>query len=104
VLAQNPSDSGLTIDGPVRGWLLGLAGLAQRRPAWHARAACVGSGLDFHPERGEDVRAQKECCGGCEVRVQCLNYGLEHGEKQGIWGGLSERERRKLRSVCRSSR
>jgi WhiB family redox-sensing transcriptional regulator len=36
-------------------------------------------------------------CRGCEVRQQCLDYALANGEKFGIWGGLSERERRRLR-------
>jgi len=36
-------------------------------------------------------------CKGCEVREQCLDYALANGEKFGIWGGLSERERRRLR-------
>ncbi len=36
-------------------------------------------------------------CGGCEVRMECLEYALRHGEKFGIWGGMSERERRRIR-------
>ena len=36
-------------------------------------------------------------CHGCEVRPECLEYALRHGEKFGIWGGMSERERRRLR-------
>ena len=36
-------------------------------------------------------------CRSCEVRVECLEYALSHAEKFGIWGGLSERERRRVR-------
>ena len=36
-------------------------------------------------------------CGGCEVKTECLEYALRHGEKFGIWGGMSERERRRIR-------
>ncbi|MGH2602021.1 MAG: WhiB family transcriptional regulator, partial [Dehalococcoidia bacterium] len=39
----------------------------------------------------------KEVCRGCVVRDQCLEYALSHSEKFGIWGGMSERERRRLR-------
>ena len=39
----------------------------------------------------------KRICSGCEVRAQCLEYALAHDERFGIWGGLSERERRRLK-------
>lgn len=40
-------------------------------------------------------------CRACTVRVECLNYALDNGEKFGVWGGTSERERRKLRKIRR---
>jgi WhiB family transcriptional regulator, redox-sensing transcriptional regulator len=69
---------------------------AERR--WQERANCLGVDPDlFFPERGASTREAKGVCGGCEVRLDCLEYALCNGEKFGIWGGLSERERRRLR-------
>ncbi len=65
---------------------------------WQERANCLGVDPDlFFPERGASTREAKAVCGGCEVRLECLEYALCNGEKFGIWGGLSERERRRLR-------
>lgn len=65
---------------------------------WQEQANCLGVDPDlFFPERGASTREAKSVCRGCEVRVDCLEYALAHGEKFGIWGGLSERERRRVR-------
>jgi WhiB family redox-sensing transcriptional regulator len=65
---------------------------------WQERANCLGVDPDlFFPERGASTREAKSVCRGCEVRLECLEYALSHGEKFGIWGGLSERERRRVR-------
>jgi WhiB family redox-sensing transcriptional regulator len=65
---------------------------------WQERANCLGVDPDlFFPERGASTREAKAVCAGCEVREDCLEYALAHGEKFGIWGGLSERERRRVR-------
>ena len=65
---------------------------------WQERANCLGVDPDlFFPERGASTREAKAVCGSCEVRAECLEYALDHAEKFGIWGGLSERERRRLR-------
>ena len=65
---------------------------------WQERANCLGVDPDlFFPERGASTREAKSVCRGCEVRVECLEYALAQGEKFGIWGGLSERERRRVR-------
>lgn len=62
------------------------------------RGNCRGVDPDlFFPERGASTREAKEVCRGCVVRQACLDYALEAGEKHGIWGGMSERERRRLR-------
>jgi WhiB family redox-sensing transcriptional regulator len=59
---------------------------------------CLGVDPDlFFPERGASVKAAKEVCRGCVVQEDCLEYALEKGEKFGIWGGMSERERRRIR-------
>ena len=66
--------------------------------SWQDSANCLGVDPDlFFPERGASTREAKEVCKGCIVRGECLEYALANGEKFGIWGGLSERERRRLR-------
>ena len=66
--------------------------------AWQDYANCLGVDPDlFFPERGASTREAKEVCRGCVVREECLEYALANGEKFGIWGGLSERERRRIR-------
>jgi WhiB family redox-sensing transcriptional regulator len=65
---------------------------------WTKRALCAEVGGDeFYPEKGGSVREAKAVCRGCEVRAECLAYALEHDERFGIWGGLSEPERRRLK-------
>lgn len=65
---------------------------------WQEQANCLGVDPDlFFPERGASTKEAKGVCAGCEVRLDCLEYALSNGEKFGIWGGLSERERRRLR-------
>ena len=65
---------------------------------WQERSNCLGVDPDlFFPERGASTREAKEVCRGCVVREDCLEYALANGEKFGIWGGLSERERRRIR-------
>jgi WhiB family redox-sensing transcriptional regulator len=51
----------------------------------------------FFPEKGGSTAAAKALCEKCAIRADCLDYALAHGERFGIWGGLSERERRRLR-------
>lgn len=53
----------------------------------------------FFPERGQSTAAAKKICRSCVVREECLNYAMMNGEKVGIWGGLSELERRRIRSA-----
>ena len=66
--------------------------------SWQTQANCMGVDPElFFPERGASTREAKEVCRGCVVRDDCLEYALANGEKFGIWGGMSERERRRLR-------
>jgi len=65
---------------------------------WQEYANCLGVDPDlFFPERGASTREAKEVCRGCVVRDDCLEYALANSEKFGIWGGMSERERRRIR-------
>ncbi|MDB5187456.1 MAG: whiB2 [Candidatus Saccharibacteria bacterium] len=64
---------------------------------WENRALCrqVGNADAFFPEKGGSVKDAKAICGQCEVRGQCLEEAIGRKEKFGVWGGLTERERRK---------
>ena len=66
---------------------------------WRDRAACRGTDLTvFFPGRGESAEPARQVCAGCPVRQPCLEFALRHGEVHGIWGGLTERDRRSLRT------
>lgn len=87
---------------PVR---LGIPGT--RRPdtdhelSWQADALCAETDPEaFFPEKGGSTREAKRICASCDVKQQCLEYALKNDERFGIWGGLSERERRKLRKMA----
>lgn len=51
----------------------------------------------FFPEKGGSTKDAKKLCGLCDVRQQCLDFAVDNDERFGVWGGLSERERRRLR-------
>lgn len=84
---------------------LGVPGVRQQHGdeeddalAWQTDALCAQTDPEaFFPEKGGSTRDAKRICTGCEVKAQCLEYALANDERFGIWGGLSERERRKLR-------
>jgi WhiB family redox-sensing transcriptional regulator len=66
--------------------------------SWQERALCAQTDPEaFFPDKGGSTREPKRICLSCEVRVQCLEYALENDERFGIWGGLSERERRRVK-------
>ncbi|WP_304516321.1 WhiB family transcriptional regulator [Cellulomonas sp. JH27-2] len=65
---------------------------------WQERALCAQTDPEaFFPEKGGSTREAKKVCTGCDVKAECLEYALANDERFGIWGGLSERERRKLK-------
>ena len=66
--------------------------------SWQERSLCAQTDPEaFFPEKGGSTRDAKKVCVGCDVRSECLEYALANDERFGIWGGLSERERRKLK-------
>ncbi|MCI2237869.1 WhiB family transcriptional regulator [Paenibacillus sp. TRM 82003] len=76
----------------------GLSGLTPEDPGWQELALCAQTDPEaFFPEKGGSTREAKRVCQSCEVRQECLEYALAHDERFGIWGGLSERERRRLK-------
>jgi len=81
------------IDGLLDGGETEEGGLS-----WQERSLCAQTDPEaFFPEKGGSTRDAKKVCVGCEVRAECLEYALANDERFGIWGGLSERERRKLK-------
>jgi WhiB family redox-sensing transcriptional regulator len=75
-----------------------VADLLGNAPEWQERALCSQTDPEaFFPEKGGSTQDAKRICARCEVRSDCLEYALVHHETFGIWGGLSERERRKLK-------
>lgn len=65
--------------------------------SWQDASLCAQADPEaFFPEKGRSTRAAKAVCARCPVRRPCLEYALGHGERFGIWGGLSERQRRRL--------
>ncbi len=74
---------------------------AEAELSWQERALCAQTDPEsFFPEKGGSTREAKRVCTGCEVRSECLEYALAHDERFGIWGGLSERERRRLKKAA----
>lgn len=72
--------------------------LTPEDPEWKDRALCAQTDPEaFFPEKGGSTRDAKRVCSGCEVRAECLSFALTNDERFGIWGGLSERERRRLK-------
>lgn len=68
---------------------------------WQERALCAQTDPEsFFPEKGGSTREAKKVCLACEVRSECLEYALANDERFGIWGGLSERERRRLKKAA----
>ena len=77
--------------------LLGLVA----SPGWWFAGLCAQTDPEvFFPEKGGSVREAKAVCTGCPVRAQCLEHALAHDERFGVWGGLSERERRRLKTTA----
>ena len=80
--------------------LLGI-GLEADAQSWQERALCAETDPEaFFPEKGGSTREAKMICTGCEVKAECLEYALANDERFGIWGGLSERERRRLKRAA----
>lgn len=63
-------------------------------------ALCRSEPDSFFPEKGGSTRKAKAVCRGCPLAVPCLEYAIDHGERFGVWGGLSERERRRMRRAA----
>lgn len=87
---------------PDCGFLGGESAMIVVGEKWWKDAACLSADPDmFFPEKGGSTREAKRVCASCPVRAECLEYALDNDERYGVWGGLSERERRNLRRAPR---
>jgi WhiB family redox-sensing transcriptional regulator len=80
--------------------LAGLSELVARAPGepdWRAALCAQTDPEVFFPDPGGSTRDAKRICARCPIRVGCLRWALETRQAHGVWGGLSERERRGLR-------
>jgi len=83
---------------PILNLVSGFGDFMEGDEQWQERALCAQTDPEaFFPEKGGSTREAKRICLGCEVRGECLEYALANDERFGIWGGLSERERRRLK-------
>lgn len=64
---------------------------------WRKHGLCQETDPEaFFPEKGESTKPAKRICAACEFKTPCLQYALDNGERFGVWGGYSERERRRM--------
>lgn len=102
-ITQRLHEAGWSIDGvpivraPEVDVLAQLAIATVPQGDWVTEALCAQVDNEiFFPDKGGSVREGKQVCAQCPVAAECLDYALANNERFGIWGGLSERERRKL--------
>ena len=64
---------------------------------WQDRAACFGIDPDvFFPISEEEAGPALTYCGACRIREDCLAWAIKNGERYGVWGGLTEQQRRRI--------
>jgi WhiB family transcriptional regulator, redox-sensing transcriptional regulator len=79
-----------------------MTATAENLAGWWSRAACTSADPDlFFPISGSgpavtQAERAKAVCAACQVRGECLRYALAAGPLQGVWGGMTEEERRLL--------
>lgn len=77
--------------------------LTGQRHDWRSQGACLSADPDlFFPisatgSSGSQIAQAKAVCASCAVRQECMDFALDHGDVQGIWGGATDDERRRLR-------
>lgn len=74
--------------------------LELRFEPWMDGAVCAQTDPEmFYPDKGGSTREAKKTCLTCDVRAECLQYAIANNEHFGVWGGVSERERRKMKPL-----
>ena len=75
----------------------------EKPPEWMADGLCAQVDPElWFPEKGGSTREAKAVCGRCEVRPECLAYALAHDDRFGVWGGVAERDRRRMTRAARA--
>jgi len=78
---------------------LDITGRARPDLAWQESGACATTGpadMVWYPGRGKSARYARQICLTCEVRTVCLEYALANNDAFGVWGGTTEKERRRI--------
>ncbi|GAA5128884.1 WhiB family transcriptional regulator [Haloechinothrix salitolerans] len=71
-------------------------------PAWVSEALCAQTDPEaFFPEKGGTAEPARRTCARCPVLAQCRDYALTNAEHYGVWGGLTDNDRRRIRSQGR---
>lgn len=64
---------------------------------WQDRSACYGIDPNvFFPISEEEAGPALAFCNACTIRAECLSWALKNGERYGVWGGLTEQQRRRI--------
>lgn len=80
-----------------------ILGPDERKDTWRGDALCAQTDPEaFFPDKGGSTRDAKRICAQCAVRQKCLEWAVDHDERFGIWGGMSERERRRYKKERRA--
>jgi len=67
-------------------------------PAWTQEGLCGQSDPElFFPDKGESGKVAKRICLACPVRTACLRWAVDTQQQWGVWGGMTSRERRRIR-------
>ena len=80
--------------------------ISSEKDDWMDSGNCKGSSVNFFPKEGESAAPAKKVCETCKVKPECYDYVMSDSSLQGVWAGMSDRDRRKERSrnpveVCR---
>lgn len=68
---------------------------------WMDGALCTQADPEmFYPDKGGDPKPAKALCQLCGSRADCLAYALEHNERYGVWGGMTRKERQRIRRAA----
>lgn len=95
---RRPTASGVTARAAVESTDSRVINTAPDDSEWEARGLCAQTDPEaFFPEKGSSTREAKRICSGCDVQPECLDDALKRDERFGVRGGLTERERRRLR-------
>jgi WhiB family redox-sensing transcriptional regulator len=85
--------------------IVGLADAISPPEPWVEQAICAQTDPElFWPDKGGSTLHGKAVCRGCPVIAECLNFAVEHNETSGIWGGLTARERNRLKRTGNAKR